>query len=290
MPSALYSSSRTPEQRLAPALAPGFTAILMATAPACGDGPAAALAWDDTTLGCRLRTQFDALGAAEVHVITRPASSGPLTAHFGDAVIHVSDGLAGDMRAIAEIADAGGESVVIANADILTQGEVLAGLLADPRISNGILLTRRGASRLAAFGVQARGGHVLAVGTQFHTVVNPTQRPRHREGIRRGAHDAGGRRGTTRRRPGRAHSGLVAKHAGYAGAAMAARLVTTRPAALGSGSIARPAGRGARAGCARRGNSAREAIGGAVWRRHAPNGATRRGRIGWRRSGGGARQ
>src|SRR5687768_3720828 len=135
MPSALTSSSsRSPAQRLPRSVAPGFTAILMATAPARGDGPAAALPWDDTTLGGRLRGQFDALGAADVHVITRPAWSGRLAAHFGDAVIHSSSGLAGDMRAIAEIADMSGGSVVIANADILTQGEVLAGLIADPRI------------------------------------------------------------------------------------------------------------------------------------------------------------
>jgi hypothetical protein len=109
-------------------------------------------------------------------VITRPRWTGPAAAHFGDVEVHPSAGLADDMRAVAEIAAAGHGPVVVANADILTQGEALAGLLADPRLPNGILVTRWATSRLAAPGVQSRVGQVLTVGTAHHHIVNATER------------------------------------------------------------------------------------------------------------------
>jgi hypothetical protein len=154
----------------------GFTAILLATAPALGGGPAAALAWDGTTLGRRLCDQLVALGAVDIHVVTRPQWTGPLAAHIGDAEVHASPGLADDMRAIAAIAASGDGPVVVANADIVTQGEALAGLLADPRLPTGILVTRWAASRLSAPGVQSRVGQVLAAGTAHHHVVGATER------------------------------------------------------------------------------------------------------------------
>ncbi len=156
--------------------APGFTAVLLATAPALGDGPAAALPWEDTTLAARLRDQLAALGAGEFHVVTRPQWAGLLGAQLGGAQVHASPGLSGDMRAIAAVAAAGEGPVVIANADILTQHEALAGLLADPRLPNGILVTRWAASRLTAPGVQSRVGQVLTVGTAYHHITNATER------------------------------------------------------------------------------------------------------------------
>jgi hypothetical protein len=161
-------------QRRPPAL--GFTAILLATAPAEGDGPAAALPWDGTTVGRRLCDQLLELGAGDIHVVTRPQWTGPAAAHFGDVEMHAAAGPADDMRAIAAIAAGGAGPVVVANADILTQGEALAGLLADPRLPTGILVTRWAASRLAAPGVQSRVGQVLAAGTAHHHVVGATER------------------------------------------------------------------------------------------------------------------
>ena len=171
----------TPDLRTAPTsprrpAGHGFTAILLATAPALGDGPAAALPFEGTTLGARLRDQLEALGAGDVHVVTRPHWTGPVAAHLGDVEVHASAGLADDMRAVAAIAAGGRGPVVIANAEILTQGEALAGLLADPRLANGVLVTRWAASRLTAPGLQSRVGQVLAAGSAHHHVSNATER------------------------------------------------------------------------------------------------------------------
>jgi hypothetical protein len=154
----------------------GFTAILLATAPAPGDRPAALLPWEETTLVGRLRDQLVALGAGDVHVITRPQWAGPLAAELGGAEVTPSASLAGDMRAVAALAGAGAGATVIANAEILTQGEALAGLIADPRLPSGILISRWAASRLVAPGVQSRVGQVMAVGTAHHQAVNARER------------------------------------------------------------------------------------------------------------------
>jgi hypothetical protein len=150
--------------------------VLLATAPALGEGPAAALPWEGTTLAARLRDQLVALGAGEIHVVTRPRWAGLLGAQLGGARVHDSPGLPGDMRAIAAAAAAGEGPMVIANADILTQHEALAGLLADPRLTSGILVTRWAASRMTAPGVQSRVGQVLTVGTAYHHITNATER------------------------------------------------------------------------------------------------------------------
>ena len=151
-------------------VAHGFTAILLATAPALGDGPAAALPWEDTTVGGRLHAQLVELGAGEVHVITRPRWTDAVSSCFGDAEVHASPALADDMRTIAAIAEADEKLVVVANADIVTQAEALAGLLADPRIPTGVLVSSWRASRLDAFGIQARVGRVVAAGTAYHSI------------------------------------------------------------------------------------------------------------------------
>jgi hypothetical protein len=154
----------------------GFTAILLATAPALGDGPAAALPFEGTTLGARLRDQLVALGAGDVHVVTRPQWTGPVAAHFGAVELHASPDPAGDLRAVAAIAAGGTGPIVVANADILTQREALAGLIADPRLPSGILVTSWGTSRIAAPGVQSRFGRVLVAGSLHHGRVNATER------------------------------------------------------------------------------------------------------------------
>ena len=48
------------------------TAVLFATAPAGDGGPAAALAWEQTTLLGRLLEQIAELGVREAHLVTRP--------------------------------------------------------------------------------------------------------------------------------------------------------------------------------------------------------------------------
>src|SRR3954466_8053001 len=94
---------RTPGRGRAPAGA-GTTAVLLATAPADDTGPAAALAWEDSTLLGRLLDQLADLGIRSTHVITRPGFEDGLRPSIDGAPLPVdltvSPGLDADFRLI----------------------------------------------------------------------------------------------------------------------------------------------------------------------------------------------
>jgi phosphatidylglycerophosphate synthase len=157
---------------------PVTTAVLFATAPAGEGGPAAALAWEETTLLGRLLGQLAALGVRDVHVVTRAEwveALRPLTGgHALSVRVEPSAGLASDLRAVAAIAAGRPGGLVVANADVLTQDEVLAGLLADPRVSSGALATTvRKAQRHMAFRMRGRRGRIVSAGSPYHYVHQP---------------------------------------------------------------------------------------------------------------------
>jgi phosphatidylglycerophosphate synthase len=156
------------------------TAVLLATAPDSARGPAAGLGWEGTTLLGRLVDQLAELGVQEFHVVTRPAwvdELGRSLAQSPGAVrLHASEDRAADLRAFAAIAGGGGDgALAVANADILTQREALAGLLADARVATGVLVTTRRISRVTAFRTRARRGVVLAASTPYHLVRQPNR-------------------------------------------------------------------------------------------------------------------
>jgi phosphatidylglycerophosphate synthase len=154
------------------------TAVLFATAPDGDGAAAAALAWEQTTLLGRLLDQLAELGVRRAHVITRPAWAAALEpaidGHRLAARLQGSPDTAGDLRAVAEIARAGEGQMVVANADILTQGEALAGLLADPRVATGMLTTTvRRVQRQMAFRTRGRRGRVVSAGSPYHYIHQP---------------------------------------------------------------------------------------------------------------------
>jgi phosphatidylglycerophosphate synthase len=154
------------------------TAVLFATAPAGDGSAAAALAWERTTLLGRLLDQLAELGIRHAHLITRPQWAPALEPQARDRSIavelHESADLAGDLRALERIARAGTGSIVVANGDILTQGEALAGLLADPRVFTGMLTTTvRRVQRYMAFRTRGRRGRVVSAGSPFHYIHQP---------------------------------------------------------------------------------------------------------------------
>ena len=157
-----------------------LTAILLATAGDSAGSPAAAQPWEGTTLVERLVAQLGQLGAVEAHVITRPRWEPQLQSALSGASVAMHlvacDDLAGDLRAVAAITAAGDGPLVIANADLLTQGEALAGLLADPRIATGVLVTQWRVSRFMAFGAYSRRGLVLNAGSPYHGVRHVSER------------------------------------------------------------------------------------------------------------------
>lgn len=151
------------------------TALLVATARGADGGPAAALRFDGTTLLARLLRQLADLDIREADLITRPewvAQLEPELQGHGIAVrVYACPDTAADLRAVAAIAGGAVGPIVVANADILTQREALAGLLADPRVATGMLTTTvRRVYRYVGFRTRTRRGRVVSAGTPYHYV------------------------------------------------------------------------------------------------------------------------
>jgi hypothetical protein len=153
-------------------VAPGSTAVLVATAAADGGGAAALQPWEGTTVLARLVEQFTSLGVERIHVLTRPDWAAAVAAPA--VQVHAGAGPADDLRAIAGLAAADHGAFVVAYADLITQREVLAGLLVDPRIATGILSTGGPIARPFAFRTRARRGRIVSAGSPYHAVRNPT--------------------------------------------------------------------------------------------------------------------
>jgi hypothetical protein len=168
----MRSGRGVPVRRAVP-VSPGSSAVLVATA-AAADGSAAALQpWEGETLLARLADQFASLGIERVHVLTRPAWAEAVAA-AGGVQVHAGEGPADDLRAIARIAAGAEGPLVVAYADIVTQREVLAGLLAEPRIRTGVLTTGGNAARPFGFKTRSQRGRIVSAGSPYHAVRRPT--------------------------------------------------------------------------------------------------------------------
>jgi hypothetical protein len=153
-------------------VAPGSSVVLVATSAAEG-GAAALQPCEGTTLLARLIDQFTSLGVERVHVLTRPAWAAAVGETPG-VEVHAGEGSADDLRAIGRIAAEAEGALVVAYADFVTQREVLAGLLAEPRIATGIISTGGRVGRPYGFRTRARRGRILSAGSPYHAVRSPT--------------------------------------------------------------------------------------------------------------------
>ena len=170
---ALTETRRKAPVRRAVPVSPGSAVVLMATAVAA-DGRAAALQrWEGETLLARLAGQFTSLGIERVHVVTR-AGWAEAVAAAADVEVHAGAGPADDLHAIAAVAASATGPLVVAYGDIVTQREVLAGLLAEPRIRTGVLTTGGGAARPFGFKTRSNRGRIVSAGSPYHAVFRPT--------------------------------------------------------------------------------------------------------------------
>jgi hypothetical protein len=165
------SERRAPVRRVTP-VSPGSAAVLMATAVAADGGPAALQRWDGETLLARLADQFTSLGIEQVHVLTRPKWAEAVAA--AGLHVHSGEGPADDLRAIAAIAAEADGPLVVAYGDIVTQREVLAGLLSEPKIRTGVLTTGGKAARPFGFKTRSNRGRIVSAGSPYHVVRRPT--------------------------------------------------------------------------------------------------------------------
>jgi phosphatidylglycerophosphate synthase len=119
--------------------------------------------------------QLDGLGVRSVHVITRRVWEDEVRPLIGPGVtLAASPDVSHDLRLIAGIARSGGGGIVVANGDIVTHREALAGLLADPRVPTGILATAYNRiGRPYAFRVRSTRGRVVSAASPYHYVHKP---------------------------------------------------------------------------------------------------------------------
>jgi len=153
------------------------TAVVLATVPAAGDGPAAALPWGDATVLRRLLGQLEALAIHRAHVVTRAgwehALAPSLVGLSLPVRVHVSPTVSDDLRTVAEIAGVGGGTVVVVHGEIVTHREALAGLLVGPRIVTGILSRHGGFPPHIAPRTRATRGRVMSAASPYHVAGRP---------------------------------------------------------------------------------------------------------------------
>ena len=139
-------------------VAPGSSAVLVATSAAEGGGAAALQPWEDTTLLARLVEQFASLGVERVHVLTRPAWAARRRRGRGRGGRTRGEGPPTTCARSAASPPRRTGALVVAYADVVTQREVLAGLLAEPRIGDRDHLDRRRGGAALRLQTRARRG------------------------------------------------------------------------------------------------------------------------------------
>jgi hypothetical protein len=157
--------------------AEGTAAVLFATAAGDTGGPAATLPLGDTTILGRLIEQLATLDVARAWVITRPQWADAVEAAAAGADVEVavvaSPDVADDLRAAVDAtADVSGP-LLLARGDAVTQREALAGLMADPRIVSGILVSSSSARGAWSFPTRSARGRVVSAASGYHMVRKP---------------------------------------------------------------------------------------------------------------------
>ena len=104
-------------------------------------------------------------------IVIGPEPDARLLAQLHDLGVAAVEVAQPDLRAIAEHARGRDGGLVLLHGDIVTNREALAGLLADPRIVNGVLVDR--APHAGAPPVRIQDGSLVSAGSAFHTVSAP---------------------------------------------------------------------------------------------------------------------
>ncbi len=149
------------------------TAVVFATTAASDGSPVAGLQVADTTVLGRLVEQLEALGIRRGWVITRGRWRDALTSVAADSSLEIAvvtaDDPAAELRAVADIASGAG-SLFLARGDVLTQRQAIAGLLADPRIGSGILVSGSSSRAGWSFRTRSARGRVVGAASAYHRV------------------------------------------------------------------------------------------------------------------------
>jgi phosphatidylglycerophosphate synthase len=149
-------------------------ALVFATAPAADGGPAAALSILDSTVLGRLLDQLESLGVRRVWLVTRPdwtaIVEGAVGARSAEVRIVTGNDVRDDLRTTAEIASRISAPLIVGSAHVVTHREALAGLLADPRIASGALVTASPRRGFWLFPLRSSRGRVVSAASPYHRV------------------------------------------------------------------------------------------------------------------------
>ena len=152
-------------------------ALLFATTPGEDGGPAAALDLRGTTVLGRLLAQLESLGVRRVWIVTRPEWKAVVeaAASGGDEIsVVASEGVDGDLRLTAEIAEQGRGPLVVGHAHVVTHGEALAELLAGQAGESAVLTTRSPGHAGWAFPLRSGPSRVVSAASPYHRVEGAT--------------------------------------------------------------------------------------------------------------------
>jgi hypothetical protein len=168
----MSAATTAPRTAVPVASAPATTAVVFATARGEDGTPAGSFEWEGgRTVAEYLVEQLRSLGIADVRVVTRPGHG---LAVAGTAAVESEDAAA-DLRYVAALARKGSGPLVFAGAEIITQREALAGLLADPRVNTGILSTSGKIARPYGYRTKTRRGRMVSAASPYHTTADPNQ-------------------------------------------------------------------------------------------------------------------
>lgn len=158
----------------------GASALLYATTADAGGRAAALLELDGAgaTIVGRLLEQLDGLGVRRAWIVTRPAWADGVRREAADGplpveVVAAAD-VADDLRIAADVAGAAGDRLIVGRADVLAHREALAGLLADPRVTTGVLATTSWRRGRWAYRTRSSRGRMLSASSPFHSIRRPS--------------------------------------------------------------------------------------------------------------------
>lgn len=123
----------------------------------------------------RLIRQLIQLGVDEVTVVTRPewepiCTPAAAAESLVPVRVHVCADLADDLRAVARVAAAATDRLLLASGDTAAHREALAGLLRDPRVSTAALSARAASEGSWAAPLRVARGRIVSAGSAFHQV------------------------------------------------------------------------------------------------------------------------
>ena len=155
-----------------------LTALVIATRADVDGQPLALMKAEGAPLVRRIVEQLTTLRVTDVHVLARPAHAEALTAALADLPVtlrvHTGGTVTEDLASAAQVLAAATGTTVVVGGDVYTQREALAGLIADPRSSSGILTTGQWSRGRLSPRIRSTRGRVISAETPVHECTRST--------------------------------------------------------------------------------------------------------------------